>query len=349
MAKKSDETAASSTPPKALAAPVGADVMKSLALRLGLPIVAGWLVAAFINHWIAYSVVGAVTVAAAGLAVWALRRLQKTRAVADILGAVSPTDKAGRKAAIEKLDKDFKKGDLAATFARAQLMMQDDPDAALRELESIDLTKGLPVEADQARFQRALIHLTKGEVDAARKLVDAIDLSRHEDVKQRAMIGAVVAEAWGRSGQAKKARDALELYDPEEAGFAEIRPQLWRARAFVYAALNDMKQVRRALKKLTAENPQYLSIFLVKRVHPLLEKEAKQMLQQSGAMPRRVQYQRRLGAVSGAPRAEARGSEIKKKYRGSKPASGLKQVRLCGGVARHRARPGGLPSRVISS
>ena len=55
-----------------------------------------------------------------------------------------------------------------------------------------------------------------------------------------------------------------------------------------------MKQVRRALRKLAAENPQFLSLFLVKRVHPLLAQEAKQMYLKSGAAPqRRMQYQRR--------------------------------------------------------
>jgi hypothetical protein len=106
------------------------------------------------------------------------------------------------------------------------------------------------------------------------------------------MMSAVVAEAWGRSGQAKKAKDTLELFDPEDATFAEIRPQIWRAHAFVSAALQDTKQMRRALRKLAAENPQYLAIFLAKKVHPLLEREAKQMLVQSGAVPRKVKYQR---------------------------------------------------------
>jgi MoxR-like ATPase len=295
VAKKDEKPAPASAKP---VMPQSGEVLKSLGIRLGLPLLAAWIIAGFVNHWIGYAVVGSITAAAGGLAFWAWRRLEKTKAVANILGAIEPTDKAGRQAAIEKLDKDFKKGDLAATFAKSQLMMQDDPDAALRELETIDLAKALPAEADQARFQRALIHLTRGEVDAARKLVDPIDLTRHEDARSRAMIGAVVAEAWGRTGQAKRAKDTLELFDPEDASFADIRPQLWRARAFVYASLNDMKQVRRALKKLSAENPQYLSIFLVKKVHPLLEKEAKQMLMASGAVPRRQQYSRRLGAFA---------------------------------------------------
>jgi hypothetical protein len=270
------------------------EVLKSLGTRLGLPLAAGWMLAIFVNKWWSYAIVGAVTAAAAGLVVWAWQRLEKTRKVTDILQSVEPTDKEGRKAALEKIDANFKKGDLAATFAKSQLLMQDDPAQALTELESIDLSKVMPAEADQARMQRAIIHLSRGEVDRARVLVDPIDLSRHEDSKVRAMMTAVVAEAWARTGQAKRGMELLDIYKADDASIAEIRPQLWRARAFASAALNDMKAMRFALRRLGGENPQYLMVFMVKRVHPLLQQEAKQMLMASGHIPRqRQQFQRR--------------------------------------------------------
>ena len=276
------------------AAALPRDMLKTLAVRLGLPLLGGWLVAAFVHHWAGYALMGALTLAAAGLVFWAFQRIQKSKRVADILQNLEPTDKAGRKAALEKLDQNFKKGDLAATFAKAQLLMQDDPDKALAELEALDLEKMLPAEADQVRFQRALIHLTRGEADRARRLVDPIDLTRHEDGKGRALMGAVVAEAWARTGQARRGMEILDRWNPDDPALAEISVQLWRARAFTAAALNDMKQVRRALRKLASANPQYLSLFLVKKVHPLLAQEAKQLYLQSGAAPpRRMQYQRR--------------------------------------------------------
>ena len=52
------------------------------------------------------------------------------------------------------------------------------------------------------------------------------------------------------------------------------------------------KAMKTALRKLAKENPQYLSGFLMKKVHPLLEREAKQMLLQSGAVPRKMQIKR---------------------------------------------------------
>ncbi len=292
MAKQPSQAPSEPKPAAKPAVPDRGAIMRSLGLRLGLPLLAIWLVAVFVNHWGAYALAGTLTVAAAGLVVWSLRRLGSSREVANILESTNVADKEGRKAALEKLD-EMKRGGLAKTLAKSQLLAADDPEAALRELETVDLKKALPAEADQVRFQRALIHLTRGEVDLARQLVDGIDLSRHEDPKNRAAMGAVVAEAWGRSGQAKKAKETLELFDPSDATYAEVALQLHRARAFVFASLNDTKAMKSALRRLAADNPQYLGVFLQKRVHPLLEKEARQMFMQSGAAPKRkMQYQR---------------------------------------------------------
>lgn len=273
------------------------EILKNLAIRLGLPVLALWLVAAFVNHWAGWAAAGLVTAAAVGMVVWSMRRIQRSQKVAGILEGADLTTKEGRQAAIAQLDADAKGGDLASTFAKAQLLMQEDPDQALAVLESLDLTKLMPAEADQARSQRAMLHLVRGEVDRARALVDAVDLTRHEDKKTRAMMGVVIAEAWARSGQARKALTTLDLVrakDGEEE-VVELRPQVLRAEAFAYAALNDTKGMRKALRALNAENPQYLTGFLMKKVgvHPLLEKEAKQLLIQSGTVQRKVQMKYR--------------------------------------------------------
>lgn len=296
MAKKSESK--KSVPPPSVDAkkptmPSERQILRDVGLRLGLPVIAGWLIAAFFNHWIGYTIAGVLTAAAVGVTLWALRRLSRTKAVANILGDAKLDDKEGRKAALDKLE-GFDKGDLAAALARAQLLMQDDPDRALTVLEGIDVSKALPAEADQVRFQRALIHLSKGEVDKARALVDHIELSRQEDAKARAVMAAVVAEAWGRTGQAKKAKETLDLFDANDASLGEMSLQLWRARAFVSAALNDMKTAKHALRKLSEQNPQYLGVFVQKRVHPLLAKEATDMLKRSGVIPQqKMQFRSR--------------------------------------------------------
>jgi hypothetical protein len=138
-----------------------------------------------------------------------------------------------------------------------------------------------------------MIHLLLGEVDRARTLVDAIELSRHDNIKSRANLGSVIAETWARTGQAKRACDTLDLFDPEVDDLEELRPQLYRARAFAAAATNDGKRMKLALRKLKAINPQLLGGFVQKKVHPVLEREARQMLMSSGAVPKKMVRQQR--------------------------------------------------------
>ena len=66
-----------------------------------------------------------------------------------------------------------------------------------------------------------------------------------------------------------------------------------RARAFAYAGNNDMKGASRALKKLMELNPQLLGMFIMsKKVHPLLQQEAKQLMMKSGYVQRKMVRQR---------------------------------------------------------
>ncbi len=107
------------------------------------------------------------------------------------------------------------------------------------------------------------------------------------------MLATVAGEAWGRSGNAKKGVEVLELFNPDDAEFAEMRVQMWRARAFACAGANDMKGAGRALRKLADINPNLLAMFInQKRIHPYLEQEAKQVLMKMGAMPRKMVRQR---------------------------------------------------------
>jgi hypothetical protein len=260
--------------------------LKSLGLRVGLPLLGIWAVAIFVvgKAW-ALIGAGALTALAVGLLGWAMRFANKSRAVASIVQGADTAE--GRKLALNKLDTDFKKGDTAAIFARAQLQLHDDPRQALATLEQIDLGKVMAPVADEARAQRAMIHLVLGEPERARQLVDPIDLSRHQQPKTRATLVTVIAEAWARTGQGKKAIDTLSVFDPEDAEYVDLRAQLYRAYAFAYAAVNDTKGIRRVLRKLAEINPQILGAFIAKKIHPLLEREAKELLKRTGGVPRR--------------------------------------------------------------
>jgi hypothetical protein len=273
--------------------------LKSMLLRLGIPVLGVWVVGVLIAGFsvsatvqiVSLTIPAVVTGLAAGLVFWALRQANKAQGVAGILSTVQSDD--DRQAALSKLDESYKKKDVAAIFAKAQLQLQEDPDQALATLEQIDLRKVMAPIADEARGQRAMIHLLKGQVSLARQLVDNIELKRHQEPKSRAMLAAVVAEAWARSGQAKKALDLLALYDPQDDDYEQIRPQLYRAQAYACAHTGTLGPLRRALRQLVAQDPRLLGGFLTKKTHPRLQQEAKKLLERSGAVPKKMIVQRR--------------------------------------------------------
>jgi hypothetical protein len=293
----------SSAPPAAVAEaaidPFGPDVMRGMLSRLGLIALAVWIIGGCVAGFsrstttitIALAVPGVVTLGLVGLFVWAMRRARTARGVAGILREARSSD--DKKRAIEQLDRDFKKGDAAAIFAKAQLQLEEDPRAALETLEKIDLKKAMATVADEARGQRGMIHLLLGDVSQARVLCDEIDLSRHQDSRSKALLASVIAEAWSRSGQAKKALGVIEPFNPEDEHFAQLKPQIYRARAFVYAYNDNLPEMKRALHKLVGIDVRTLGGFMGKKTHPLLQKEAKRAMERSGQLPRRMQIERR--------------------------------------------------------
>ena len=279
--------------------PLAPQGLKQMAFRLGLPVLGVWMIGGLIAGvstsataiGFALGIPGLATVVVIGVVIWALRQARKTRNVAAVLADAGTAE--GRQAALDKLDADFGKKDPAAIFARAQLVMQEDPRRALEILEQVDLAKVMAPVADEARAQRGMIHLLLGEATLARDLVDGISMDRHQDVRARAMMGAVMAEAWARTGQAKKAVETLELFDESDPEYEQLRPQLLRAQAYAYAHASDPKKMRRALRRLRDIDARALGGFLVKKGHPLLQKEARKMLEQSGQVPRKMVVQRR--------------------------------------------------------
>ncbi len=280
--------------------PLGAAAIKKMLGRLSIPVVAVWvigiLVAGFARSTttitVALVIPSVVTLGVAGVVVWALRQAKKAKSVAGILAQAE--DAEGRAAALNQLETQYKKKDPTALFAKAQLQMQEDPKAALATLEQINLSSVMAAVADEARAQRAMIHLMLGQPQRARELADGINLSRHQEAKSRAMIGAVVAEAWARTGQAQKALDTLDLFDPTDEELSQIGPQLSRARAYAYAHTQKVKPMRRELRRLLDQDIRLLASFVEKKAHPLLQREAKRLIEQSGQAPRRVQAQRRV-------------------------------------------------------
>lgn len=279
--------------------PLRGERLKMLLVRLGLPLLGAWILGALIagvsrtTTWqvIALAVPAALTLGALGLLMWVVRQTRKARGVAGILSKVETQDE--RKAALAELESRYKGNDPTAIFARAQLLLAEDPKKALAALETINLSKVMANVADEARGQRAMIHLMLGEVAPARDLADGIQLSRHQDARSRAMLAAVIAEAWARSGQAKRAVDTLSVIDADDTELAQLRPQLLRAQAYAFAHTDDLKSARRVLRKLSDHDARLLGGFMGKKTHPLLQREARKLLEQSGAVQRKMQFQRR--------------------------------------------------------
>jgi hypothetical protein len=268
--------------------------LKKIYLRVGGVLALIWVVALILVRWsiIPVVVAGVLTALAAGAGVWLARYLKKTRELGALMKGATESEE-GRQAALKRLETDYKKGDVQASIARAQLEMQEDPRKALATLEAVDLSKQLGPVADQVRCTRATIHLQLGEIQEARALVDKMELGKQQDVKTRAMFAAVAGEAWGRSGQGKKGLELLEVFNPDDPELGEMRVQMWRARAFAAAGAGDMKAAGRALRKLAEMNPQLLGMFVgAKKVHPMLQQEAKQILMRSGAVPRKMVRQK---------------------------------------------------------
>jgi hypothetical protein len=265
--------------------------VKKIGLRIGLILAAIWIAAAFIPTWIPKAVAGVITVVVIGAAFWLMRMMKKGQQIGAIMAGADTNE--GRKNALQQLESSFGKDDTQAIFARGQIELQDDPRKALATFESIDLSKGMAAFAAQVRATRAQVHLMLGDIAEARVLADQLDLGKQEDARLRAMMATVAAEAWARSGNAKKAVETLELFNPEDPEYGELKAQMWRARAFAYAATTDQKGVTRALKKLAEMNPHLLGMFVgQKKIHPLIEREAKQIVMKLGVVPRKVVRQR---------------------------------------------------------
>src|SRR5438046_3044783 len=99
--------------------------MKKIYVRVGLVVGIAWLIALFIPSWIPKAVVGVLTLVVIGAGIWVMRYMKKSQQLGAILKDADTEE--GRKRALEKLEKEFGKGDTQALLARAQLEMQEDP------------------------------------------------------------------------------------------------------------------------------------------------------------------------------------------------------------------------------
>ncbi len=244
-----------------------------------------WVLALMAEPWVGYWGVGAaavLTLVGVGFGLYIWRITRKSSAIVDILKGA--TDEAGRRKAIERLEKEGK--DALAALARAQLVAAEDPNAAIEILEGIDIEKAPLLVQDDVRANLALLYLMRNKTRRARELVDQLRLDRQAQPKSRALAAAVKAEAMARTGSPKEALELMEPYDADDPEFVEVRAMLLRARVYTYHANKKRGLMRKAMERLAAERPEMLAPFVARGQHPDLVKAARQVLQRAGVVPR---------------------------------------------------------------
>lgn len=246
-----------------------------------------WITALMMMPTIGYwgvGVVGALTLAALGLAIYVLRLTRKQREILDIMRAAQGD--SGRKDAIERLATGADKDALKA-LARAQLLAQEDPHKALAALEAIDIAKAPSVVQDEIRSQLAMMYLFMGRPKEARPLADEIKIERQPEAKSKAKYAATVAEAFARTGKHDDAKKLLDEYKADDPTWAaEVGPLLYRAQVYTYVATKNRGLAKKALDRLIAIDPNMVAPFVQKNVRPELQKLALSALQDAGLAPR---------------------------------------------------------------
>lgn len=248
---------------------------KNLGLALGI-LAALWLTAAMTGSKIVLAIMGVVTLAALGGLVWLYRLVTKQRQMVTLLQSAQGSPEA-RKAALAQLQGDDK--DVLRMVARAQLESQDDPKKAIATLESLDLAKVPATSQDDVRVLRAQLYLATGRLREAANMADGINLGAAPNAQAKAMVTAIVGEAWARTGKADRALIILDelKVDDDEMGQAGILARMAKVFAAFHAGKKD--RARKELEGLMKLDVNYLGRFVMPggAVHLELQQLAKQV------------------------------------------------------------------------
>lgn len=233
------------------------------------------------------SIIGGLTLIALGLVVWVLLMLRKQKRLNSVLEGALASPEA-RREALAKLEGDKNANQIPMIFARAQLAAADDPARALEMLEAVELKTVPPNMQDDFAYLRAQLCLSFGRAKDARPLVDRINVDNPQRKEARGMLVGVVAEAWARTG---KAPEALELLDTVDLDGEkdEVVFQIQVARAFAQFASGKTMATRKALEQIARPDVNRLGRFVAPqfKVHPGLQRLAREVAQKSAPRPRR--------------------------------------------------------------
>jgi tetratricopeptide (TPR) repeat protein len=239
----------------------------------------------YISYW-GVGVVAVLTAVLAGFGIWIWRFTRRQQRIVDVLRQA--TDEPGRLAAIAQLEAQGSK-DAMASLARAQLVLRDDPRAAMEILEGIQLAKEPGPVQDEVRSNLAFLYLAQGRPKDARPLVDELRLDRQQNAKAKAMYAAVMAETFARTGKPEEAKKLLETYSADDPAYGEVAVVLLRAQVYTFSATKNRGLMRKAMIRIAESDPNQLAPFMAKGASPELQAAVREVLSQAGFATRAKQ------------------------------------------------------------
>lgn len=266
-------------------------------ITVALIIGALWLIAAAAGTMWVTIAIGVLTLAILGglawVYRWAKKQQQKQLDMMQMLQAAQASPEARREVLGKLQEQPGTTQDVMTKLARAQLEAQEDPDAAIATLESLDISQIPAQAADEVRGLRVQLYLARNRVKDARAVADEIKAGAGTNAQSKAMLAAVVAEAFARTGKHEEALALLEGLNFGDPELGQIRYLLIFARIFAHFAAGKKERVRKDMLALSQENPQLLGRFVQPGpgIHLELRKLATDVLSDSPEMRKMARMQ----------------------------------------------------------
>lgn len=281
---------AAAAPP---APPAGGFSRKRI-LWIGGITLAIWAFAVQTGSMVLMIIVAVLTLLLCGVLFWAWRMLRKQRGMLSVLQGATASPEA-RKDAYDRLSSDKDANSPMKLFARAQLLAGDDPKGALKLLEGTELKTFPAAMQDDVSLLKAQIYLGSGRTQDARKCADVMNLDNPDRKEIRPLAATIVAEAWARTGKPKEALALLETVEMPKKDAEQIMLQARVAKVFAKFASNQRQAARTEMVSLADDDVNNLGRFVAPqfRVHPELQKLARQVYEQHPSARRQVKTKQR--------------------------------------------------------
>lgn len=286
--------ATEAAPPSDAPVPPQPGIPKKTFVYIGLIFAALWAFAIYTGSLAVEIIVGVLTAIVIGLLLYALRMVKKQRALIGTLQGATQSPEA-RREALAKLQEGKDADEPTNVFARAQLMAQDDPKAALALLDKTELKKYPAAMQDDVAILKTQLYLGMGRTQDARKVAETINLENPSRKEMKSMASVIVAEAFARTGKPREALALVDGLEPPKKDAEQLLVQARVVKVFAKFAMNQRPAARAELVSLADEDVNYLGRFLMPqfKVHPELQKLARQVLEANPAARKVVKGARR--------------------------------------------------------